>query len=51
LLVTGALAANFVREQVAGGIGPLSGFVLAFAVALGVAIVGLGGKYAVEEVG
>jgi len=51
LLVTGALAANFVREQVAGGIGPLSGFVLVFAVALGVAIVGLGGKYAVEEVG
>jgi manganese transport protein len=51
LLVTGALAANFVREQVAGGIGPLSGFVLAFAVALGVAMAGLGGKYALEEVG
>jgi manganese transport protein len=49
LLVTGTLAANFVREQVAGGVGPLSGVVLAFAVALAVAIVGLAGKYAVEE--
>ncbi|MFB6101841.1 MAG: NRAMP family divalent metal transporter [Haloplanus sp.] len=49
LLVTGALAVNFVREQVAGGVGPLSGFVLVFAVALGLAMLGLGGKYAREE--
>ncbi|WP_425498691.1 divalent metal cation transporter [Haloplanus salilacus] len=51
LLVTGALAANFVREQVGGGVDPLTGFVLAFAVALGVAMAGLGAKYAIEEVG
>ena len=50
LLVTGALAANFVRSQVAGGVGPLAGFVLAFAVALALAMVGLGGKFALEEV-
>lgn len=51
LAVTGALAANFVREQVSGGIDPLIGFVLAFAVALGLAMLGLGGKYAAEELG
>lgn len=51
LAVTGALAANFVREQVSGGIDPLTGFVLAFAVALGLAMLGLGGKYAAEELG
>ncbi|GAB6862151.1 NRAMP family divalent metal transporter [Haloplanus litoreus] len=51
LLVTGALAANFVREQVAGGVGALSGFVLAFAVALALAMLGLGGKYARDELG
>jgi manganese transport protein len=50
LLVTGALAANFVREQVTGGIDPLIGFVLAFAVALGTATAGLCGKYVLEEV-
>jgi len=50
LVVTGVLAANFVREQVAGGIAPLSGFVLAFGVAIGVAMVVLAGKYAREEV-
>jgi manganese transport protein len=49
LLVTATLAANFVREQVAGGVEPLSGAVLAFAVVLGVALVGLGGKYARDE--
>jgi manganese transport protein len=48
--VTGALAANFVREQVAGGLTPLVGFVLAFAVALGLATVGLGVTYARREV-
>jgi manganese transport protein len=52
LVVTGALAANFVREQVAGpgGLGLLSGFVLAFAAALAVAMLGLAGKFAAEEV-
>jgi manganese transport protein len=64
LLVTGALAANFVREQVPS-VDPLSGpsalvaalagtdllpgAVLAFAVAIGLAMVGLGGKYLAEE--
>jgi manganese transport protein len=51
--VTGTLAANFVREQVAGaglaGLDPLSGFVLAFAVALAAAMVALLGKFANEE--
>jgi manganese transport protein len=51
LLVTGALAANFVREQVAGGVGTLSGFVLAFAVALALAMAGLGVTYAREAWG
>jgi manganese transport protein len=50
LLVTGGLAANFVRSQVAGGVSPLAGFVLAFAVAIALAMAGLGGKYALEEV-
>lgn len=49
LLVSGALAANFVREQVAGGVNPLSGSVLAFAVLLGLAMVGLFVKYARER--
>jgi len=47
--VAGALAANFVREQVAGGVTPLSGFVLAFALALGLATVGLLAKYVTQE--
>ncbi|AWB26991.1 NRAMP family divalent metal transporter [Halococcoides cellulosivorans] len=47
--VTGILAANFVREQVAGGIAPLSGAVLAFALLVALATVALGGKFAVEE--
>lgn len=51
LLVSGALAANFVREQVAGGVNPLSGSVLAFAVLLGLAMVGLFVKYARERFG
>ncbi|QIB75589.1 divalent metal cation transporter [Halogeometricum borinquense] len=50
LLVSGALAANFVRGQIAGGVELLSGTVLAFAVILGVAIVVLIGKYVREEV-
>ncbi|SFR66038.1 manganese transport protein [Halogeometricum rufum] len=49
LLVSGTLAANFVREQVAGGVGSLSGAVLAFAVVLGVALVALAGKFVREE--
>jgi manganese transport protein len=50
LLVTGGLAANFVRSQVAGGVSPLAGVVLAFAVAIALAMAGLGGKFALEEV-
>jgi len=49
VVVSGGLAGNFVVEQVGGGVGPLSGFVLAFAVALGLATLGLGGKYVREE--
>ncbi|WP_424003219.1 divalent metal cation transporter [Haloarcula salina] len=49
VVVSGGLAGNFVVEQVGGGIGPLSGFVLAFAVALGLATLGLGGKFLREE--
>ncbi|NLV07181.1 divalent metal cation transporter [Haloarcula rubripromontorii] len=47
--VSGGLAANFVVEQLGGGVGPLSGFVLAFAVALALAMAGLGGKFLREE--
>lgn len=49
LALTGGLAANFVREQVAAGITALSGFVLAFSVAIALATLGLGGKYAREQ--
>ncbi|MDS0295173.1 divalent metal cation transporter [Halogeometricum sp. S3BR5-2] len=49
-LLSGALAANFVRGQVAGGVGPLSGAVLAFAVVVAAATVGVLGKYIREEV-
>lgn len=49
IAVSGGLAGNFVVEQLGGGIGPLSGFVLAFAVALGLAMAGLGGKFLREE--
>jgi len=51
LLVSGALAGNFVVEQVGGGVDALSGIVLAFAVVLGVATLALLGKYAREESG
>jgi manganese transport protein len=43
--VSGGLAVNFVRGQLGTGIGPLSGFVLAFAAILGLAMVGLVVKY------
>ena len=46
LVVTGALAANFVAEQVAGGVDILSGAILAFAVILTAATVALLAKYA-----
>jgi len=51
-LVSGVLAANFVREQVRGGVDPLSlpGLVFAFAAALALATVVLAAKYAREEV-
>lgn len=49
LLVSGVLAVNFVREQIAGGIDLASGIVLAFAVILGIATLVLLGKYAREE--
>lgn len=48
--ITSILAASFVREQVVSGIGdPLTLFVLAFAVVLGAATLGLGVKFAQEE--
>ncbi|MFB6136416.1 MAG: divalent metal cation transporter [Halobacteriaceae archaeon] len=45
LAVSGALALNFVRGLVAGGVGLLSGFVLAFAVVVAAATLGLLGRY------
>ncbi|WP_218927087.1 divalent metal cation transporter [Halosimplex pelagicum] len=45
LLVSGTLAANFVREQVAAGIGLLSGAILLFAVVLGLGTLGVFGKF------
>lgn len=45
LAVTGGLAANFVAEQVAGGVDALSGAILAFAVVLTAATVALVAKY------
>ncbi|MFB6184330.1 MAG: divalent metal cation transporter [Haloarculaceae archaeon] len=50
LVVSGALAANFVRGQVIGGVDVLSGAVLAFAVVLAVATLAVGGTYVREEV-
>ncbi len=50
LVVSGALAGNFVRGQVAGGLTTLSGFVLAFAIVLGVATIVLLGKFGRETV-
>lgn len=49
LFVSGTLAANFVREQVATGLGPLSGAILAFAVVLAVATIGVFVKYLRRE--
>lgn len=48
-VVSGTLAANFLREQLAGGINALSGAVLTFAIVLGVATFVLAFKYAQEE--
>jgi manganese transport protein len=50
LLVSGGLAANFVREQVVGGLDALSALVLAFALVLAAATLVLGGTYLREEV-
>lgn len=49
MVVSGTLAANFLREQIASGIDVLSGSVLAFALVLGVATFVLFLKYAREE--
>ncbi|GAA5052428.1 divalent metal cation transporter [Haladaptatus pallidirubidus] len=49
LFVSGSLAANFVREQISGGINLLSGFVLVFAIVIGIATILLIGKYMHEE--
>ena len=49
LSVSGALAANFLREQIAVGLSPLSGAVLAFAVVLTLAMLVLLAKYAREQ--
>jgi manganese transport protein len=49
LAVSGGLAANFVREQLATGLDLLSGFVLAFALVLAVATLVLLGQYVREE--
>ena len=48
--VSGTLATNFLAGEVATGIGPLSGFVLAFGLLLAVAIVALVLTYLREEV-
>jgi len=50
LAVTGLLAVNFLREQLAGGVGALSGLISAFGIAVAAAVVVLGGKYLREEV-
>lgn len=49
LVVSGTLAANFLREQIGSGIDALSGAVLAFALVVGVATLVLFLKYAREE--
>ena len=41
LVVTGGLAANFVRGLVAGGLSPLAGVVLVFALCIAIATIGL----------
>ena len=43
--ITAVLAGNFIREQIASGLGGLSGFVVAFAGVMVLAMVGLGGKF------
>jgi manganese transport protein len=45
VLVTTVTAGSFVREQVASGIDPTTGFVLAFALLLGAATLALAGKF------
>ena len=50
LAVSGGLAANFVREQIATGLDLLSGLVLAFALVLAAATLVLLGQYVREEV-
>ncbi|WP_435101534.1 NRAMP family divalent metal transporter [Halarchaeum sp. P4] len=45
LLVTGTLAANFVVSQLAGGVAPLAGVVLVFAVLVALATLGLVVQY------
>lgn len=47
--VSGTLAVNFIREQVAAGLAPLSGAVLTFGVVLAVATLLLLGKFLGEE--
>ncbi|QLC34871.1 divalent metal cation transporter (plasmid) [Halarchaeum sp. CBA1220] len=49
LAVTGALAANFVREQLSGDFAPLAGAVLVFAVLVALATLGLLVQYALER--
>jgi manganese transport protein len=48
LAVSGGLAANFVREQVAAGVGPLSGAVLAVAAVVFLATLALGATFLAE---
>lgn len=50
LCVSGGLAANFVREQLATGLDLLSGLVFAFALVLAIATLLLLGRYVREEV-
>lgn len=49
LLISGGLAMNFVREQIAGGFDLLSGVILVFAAVLGIAMAGLFVKFIREE--
>jgi len=49
LAVSGGLAANFVREEVAGGVDPLTGAVLAFGVILAIATIGVLVKFLQER--
>ena len=47
--VSGTLAANFIREQVAAGVAPLSAAVLTFGVVLAIATAVLLGRFLIEE--